>query len=124
MDTWFSALVYGAHQVLLATNIAYMPATIDRVLKDELAIANNFLTELGFEADRICLFELSTAADFVAFPASLLPVADNKIAVMESGVLAEQLSGTKREKLFSALDSLHAQSPVKPTQSDVPENAP
>ncbi|NQZ51847.1 MAG: 4Fe-4S binding protein [Moritella sp.] len=124
VDTWFSALVYGAHQVLLATNIAYMPATIDRVLKDELAIANNFLTELGFEADRICLFELSTAADFVAFPASLLPVADNKIAVMESGVLAEQLSGTKREKLFSALDRLHAQSPVKPTQSDVPENAP
>ncbi|QUM86423.1 4Fe-4S dicluster domain-containing protein [Moritella sp. 28] len=124
VDTWFSALIYGAHQVLLATNIAYMPATIDRVLKDELAIANNFLTELGFEADRICLFELSSAAEFVAFPASLLPVVDNKIAVMDSGVLAEQLSGTKREKLFSALDRLHAQSTVRPTLSSVPENAP
>ncbi|KXO09896.1 Iron-sulfur cluster-binding protein [Moritella sp. JT01] len=124
VDTWFSALIYGAHQVLLATNIAYMPATIDRVLKDELAIANNFLTELGFEADRICLFELSSAAEFVAFPASLLPVVDNKIAVMDSGVLAEQLSGTKREKLFSALDKLHAQSTVRPTVSSVPENAP
>ncbi|QUM75435.1 4Fe-4S binding protein [Moritella sp. 24] len=124
VDTWFSALVYGAHQVLLATNIAYLPATIDRVLKDELGIANNFLTELGFEADRICLFDLNKAADFVVFPASLLPVADNKIAVMDSGVLAEQLSGTKREKLFSALDRLHVQSTVKPTQSDVPENAP
>ena len=124
VDTWFSALIYGAHQVLLATNIAYMPATIDRVLKDELAIANNFLTELGFEADRICLFELSSAAEFVAFPASLLPVTDNKIAVMDSGVLAEQLSGTKREKLFSALDRLHAQSTVRPTVSSVPENAP
>ena len=124
VDTWFSALIYGAHQVLLATNIAYMPATIDRVLKDELAIANNFLTELGFEADRICLFELSSAAEFVAFPASLLPVTDNKIAVMDSGVLAEQLSGTKREKLFSALDRLHAQSTVRPTVSSVPQNAP
>ena len=122
VDTWFSALVYGAHQVLLATNIAYMPVTIDRVLNDELIIAQNFLTELGFAANRICLFDLD--ADFVGFPEPLLAVADNKIAVMESGVLAEQLSGTKREKLFSALDRLHAQSPVKPTQSDVPENAP
>ncbi|SGY84043.1 4Fe-4S dicluster domain-containing protein [Moritella viscosa] len=124
VDTWFSALIYGAYQVLLATNIAYMPATIDRVLKNELAIANNFLTELGFEADRICLFELSSAAEFVAFPASLLPVVDDKIAVMDSGVLAKQLSGTKREKLFSALDRLHAQSTVRPTVSSVPENAP
>jgi len=41
VDTWFSALIYGAHQVLLATNIAYMPATIDRVLNDELTIAQN-----------------------------------------------------------------------------------
>lgn len=122
VDTWFSALVYGAHQVLLATNIAYMPVTIDRVLNDELIIAQNFLTELGFAPSRICLFDLD--ADFVGFPESLLAVADNKIAVMESGVLAEQLSGTKREKLFSALDRLHAQSTVKPTQSDVPENAP
>lgn len=122
VDTWFSALVYGAHQVLLATNIAYMPVTIDRVLNDELIIAQNFLTELGFAPSRIFLFDLD--ADFVGFPESLLAVADNKIAVMESGVLAEQLSGTKREKLFSALDRLHAQSTVKPTQSDVPENAP
>ncbi|NQZ92792.1 MAG: 4Fe-4S binding protein [Moritella sp.] len=122
VDTWFSALVYGAHQVLLATNIAYMPVTIDRVLNDELIIAQNFLTELGFAANRICLFDLD--ADFVGFPEPLLAVADNKIAVMDSGVLAEQLSGTKREKLFSALDRLHAQSTVKPTQSDVPENAP
>ena len=124
VDTWFSALVYGAHQVLLATNIAYIPVTIDRVLKDELAIANNFLTELGFEADRICLFDINSAADFVAFSHPVLPVADNQIAVMDSGVLAEQLSGTKREKLFTALDKLHAQSPIKPTTSAVPENAP
>jgi len=122
VDTWFSALVYGAHQVLLATNIAYMPVTIDRVLNDELIIAKNFLTELGFAANRICLFDLD--AEFVAFSDPLLPVADNKIAVMDSGILAEQLSGTKREKLFSALDRLHAQSTVKPTVSSVPENAP
>jgi len=122
VDTWFSALVYGAHQVLLATNIAYMPATIDRVLNDELTIAQNFLTELGFAASRICLFDLG--ADFIGFHEPLLPVAENKIAVMDSAVLAEQLSGTKREKLFSALDILHAQSTVKPTVSDVPDNAP
>ena len=124
VDTWFSGLVYGAHQVLLASNLAYIPETIDRVLKDELAIANNFLTELGFEENRICLFDINHAADFVALPEPLLTVAENNIAVMDSGVLAEQLSGTKREKLFSALDKLYAQSTVKPTQSDVPENAP
>ncbi len=124
VDTWFSALLYGAHQVLLATNIAYMPATIDRVLNNELAIANTFLTEMGFETGRICLFDLNTAADFVAFAEPVLPIADDKIAVMDSAVLAEQLAGTKREKLFTALDKLSAQSPLKPTHSAMPENAP
>lgn len=124
VDTWFSALLYGAHQVLLATNIAYIPATIDRVLNDELAIANTFLTEMGFEAGRICLFDLDSAADFVAFTQPVLAVIENKIAVMDNAVLAEQLSGTKREKLFTALDKLSAQSPLQPTHSVMPENAP
>lgn len=124
VDTWFSALLYGAHQVLLATNLAYIPATIDRVLNDELAIAHTFLTEMGFAAERICLFDLDSAADFVALLEPVLPVADNKIAVMDSAVLAEQLSGSKREKLFTALDKLAAQSPLQPTHSVMPENAP
>ena len=124
VDTWFSALVYGAHQVLLATNLAYIPETIDRVLNEELAIADTFLTEMGFEAQRICLFDLNAAGDFVALEKALLPVDTNNIAGMDSAVLTEQLSGTKREKLFMALDKLHAHSPLKPTNSNVPDNAP
>ncbi len=117
VDTWFSALVYGAHQVLLATNTAYIPATIDRVLADELSIANNFLTELGYDENRIALFDLSTADSFTAFDKPL-------IALTHSQTFAEQLSGTKREKLFAALERLYANSPEQPEYSTVPDNAP
>ncbi len=127
VDTWLSALVYGAHQVLLATNTAYIPATIDRVLADELSIANNFLTELGYEENRITLFDLSTgdlstgepatADSFTAFEKPL-------IAVTQPQIFAEQLSGTKREKLFAALERLYANSPEQPEYSAVPDNAP
>ena len=115
IDTWFSALAYGAHQVLLATNTAYIPATIDRVLTDELAIAQNFLTELGYEAERIALFDLASAESFKAFDAALLPIAVSS---------AERIEGTKREKLFAVLELLYHAAEEKPERSDVPENAP
>ena len=124
IDTWFSALLYGAHQVLLATNTAYIPATIERVLSEELDVANSFLTAMGFAGERICLFDLATAADFVACAEPIIAVAEHKIPVMDSGVLATQLAGSKRDKLFTALDRLAAQSPLQPSYSQVPENAP
>ena len=124
IDTWFSALLYGAHQVLLATNTAYIPVTIERVLNDELDIAKTFLTALGFAGERICLFDLATAADFVAFAEPLLAGAEQRIPVMDSGVLAAQLSGSKRDKLFTALDTLYAHSPQQPRHSLLPDNAP
>ncbi|EJN6960934.1 4Fe-4S binding protein [Photobacterium damselae] len=111
VDTWFSALFYGAHQVLLATNTAYIPATIDRVLSDELTTAQMFLTEMGYEADRICLFNFADVENYVPFSEALLPA-------------GEQLSGNKRQKLFTTLEALYAQAPTKPEHSTVIEKAP
>ena len=112
IDTWFSALAYGAHQVLLATNTTYIPATIDAVLTNELAIAQNFLTELGYESDRICLFDFADSANFKAYESAL-------ITPIEAA-----LTGTKREKLFTVLETLNQSSPLQPTHSTVTANAP
>ncbi|MEC6797365.1 4Fe-4S binding protein [Photobacterium sp. S4TG1] len=112
IDTWFSALAYGAHQVLLATNTQYIPTTIDAVLTNELAIAQNFLTELGYDADRICLFDFANSANFEAYETAL-------ITPIETA-----LTGTKREKLFTVLEALNQTSPAQPTRSAVAENAP
>ncbi|SMY31996.1 formate hydrogenlyase complex iron-sulfur subunit [Photobacterium malacitanum] len=112
IDTWFSALAYGAHQVLLATNTTYIPATIDAVLTNELAIAQNFLTELGYESDRICLFDFADSANFKAYESAL-------ITPIEAA-----LTGTKREKLFTVLETLNHSSPLQPTHSTVAANAP
>ncbi|MEZ8093697.1 4Fe-4S binding protein [Photobacterium swingsii] len=112
VDTWFSALAYGAHQVLLATNTDYIPATIDRVLSDELAIAQAFLTELGFEADRITLFDFAQVESFSAYDAAL--ITDTQA----------RFEGNKRDKLFAALTLLADVAPAKPDYSELPANAP
>lgn len=111
IDTWFSALAYGAHQVLLATNTSYIPDTIDRVLRDELATAQSFLAEMGYDIERIALFDFAQAKSFTGFDSALLTIAD-------------PVEGTKREKLFAVLDALYAQAPVKPERSTVAEKAP
>lgn len=112
IDTWFSALAYGAHQVLLATNTTYIPATIDAVLTNELTIAQNFLTELGYDADRICLFDFADSANFKCYEAALVDPIETA------------LTGTKREKLFTVLEALNQTSPAQPTHSAVAANAP
>ncbi|MCQ1059505.1 4Fe-4S binding protein [Photobacterium sp. ZSDE20] len=111
IDTWFSALAYGAHQVLLATNTSYIPDTIDRVLRDELATAQSFLAEMGYDIERIALFDFTEAKTFTGFDSALLNIAD-------------PVEGTKREKLFAVLDELYALAPVKPERSAVAENEP
>lgn len=111
VDTWFSALAYGAHQVLLATNTAYIPATIDRVLSEELTIAQTFLCELGYEADRITLFNFADAESFQAFDAPLLSE-------------AKRIEGAKREKLFAVLEMLYDAAGQKPACSELPADAP
>ncbi|MGF1759824.1 4Fe-4S binding protein [Photobacterium sagamiensis] len=121
VDTWFSALVYGAHQVLLATNTAYIPATIDRVLTNELEIAQSFLAAMGYEENRIALFDLASAETFKGYESALLPAVDENA---DRTLTSERLEGTKREKLFAALELLHRNSPAKPEFTDVPENAP
>ena len=111
IDTWFSALAYGAHQVLLATKPSYIPDTIDRVLRDELATAQSFLAEMGYDIERIALFDFSEAKAFSGFDSALLNV-------------ATPLEGDKREKLFTVLDALYENAAVKPERSAVIENAP
>ncbi|MDV5168758.1 4Fe-4S binding protein [Photobacterium rosenbergii] len=111
IDTWFSALAYGAHQVLLATNTSYIPDTIDRVLRDELATAQSFLADMGYDVERIALFDFADAKTFTGFDSALLNV-------------ATPLEGGKRAKLFTVLDALYENAAVKPERTAVTENAP
>ncbi len=55
----------------------------------------NFLTELGYDADRICLFDFSDSAHFKGYESTL-------ITPIEAA-----LTGTKREKLFTVLETLN-----------------
>lgn len=115
IDTWFSALVYGAHQVLLATHTAFIPPTIDRVLAHELQTAHAFLTAMGYDEKRLDLFDLNDQSPYAGFNAPLLthnPATDSA------------LDGSKRDKLFAALDALYAIAPEQPATSSVPATAP
>ncbi len=110
IETWFSALVYGAHQVVLA-GINLIPEKIARVLETELSVAHNFLSDLGFDTDRIALVDISQPVSASRFSSPLL-------------THFEKLTGDKREKLSSALDLLWQTSDTKPGISDVPAGSP
>ncbi|WP_367989119.1 4Fe-4S binding protein [Vibrio sp. NTOU-M3] len=111
-DTWFAALVNGATQVLFAAS-RYMPETIQRVLNNEVATAQELLSQLGITKECIDVLYLESLREG---PPTLCA---------ESFDLAlGELQGTKRQRLFTALDALaKSRIPVDNIVS-MPVNAP
>ncbi|MEZ9902351.1 (Fe-S)-binding protein [Vibrio breoganii] len=112
IDTWFAALSNGATQVLFAAS-RRMPATIIRVLGEEVAVAQTLLRQLGINAgcvDILYLEELrSQAPNLIEQPL---------------GVAVGELEGDKRSRLFQALDGLAKSFSPLQQQVALPAGAP
>ncbi|EGQ8087376.1 4Fe-4S dicluster domain-containing protein [Vibrio vulnificus] len=94
IDSWFAALVNGATQVLFAAS-RRMPATIQRVLNSEVAIAQELLGQLGIAKECIDILYLESLME----GAPVLCTEHFDLALGE-------LQGNKRQRLFTALDAL------------------
>ncbi|MGV3000963.1 4Fe-4S dicluster domain-containing protein [Vibrio sp. E150_018] len=95
IDTWFSALVHGACQVMFAAS-RHMPATIIRVLETEVEIAQTLLVQLGLEKQRIDILYMEDLRH------SASTLIQQPLAITTSNIQ----SGMKRDRLFNALDLL------------------
>lgn len=92
IDSWFSALINGAAQVLFVAS-RRMPKTVIRVLEQEVNIARSLLKDLDQQPDRV----LITYVEDLHQPRLISqPITRENMT----------LEGTKREKLFTALDCL------------------
>ncbi len=110
IDTWFSALVNGAAQVLFIAS-RRMPETIQRVLTQEVEIAQAFLMQLGLEPERVQVVYMEALNDMMLI--------DTPLSIIDG-----QLTGNKRERLMGALDHL-AVSSIEITEIQVmPSHAP
>ncbi|OEE67948.1 (Fe-S)-binding protein [Enterovibrio norvegicus FF-33] len=110
IDSWFSALAYGASQVVLAASSS-MPVKTRKVLEQELAVASSFLSSLGHSADRIALSSVTSLSTQNLYSNALLDQ-------------SKKLEGSKREKLALALDLLASNAVLVSTVSTVPDGAP
>lgn len=110
LDTWLSALVYGASQVILAM-APNLHAKTRNVLEQEISVSAGFLGDLNIEQDRIVLRALDSLSSLTQYSDALL-------------TYPEKLTGTKREKLSAALDMLAAQSGQRLTVTAVSQGAP
>lgn len=110
IDTWFSALVNGAAQVLFIAS-RRMPETIQRVLTQEVEIAQAFLMQLGLEPERVQVVYMEALNDMMLI--------DTPLSIIDG-----QLTGNKRERLMGALDHL-AVSSIEITEIQaMPSHAP
>ena len=110
MDTWFAALVNGASQVLFLAS-RRMPATIQRVLGQEVEVARSFLSDLGLEENRIQIAHIEALEEVVLIEKPLVRK-------------ATPLEGNKRQRLLSALDHLSSHYLPDNVIAQVPAGAP
>ena len=99
IDTWFAALTNGATQVLFAAS-KHMPATILRVLNNEVGIAQDLLDQLGLNKECIDILYLETLRELAQNGQAL------ELQTLPFELWLGDLEGTKRERLFTALDAL------------------
>ncbi len=94
MDTWFAALVNGAHQILIGVDAA-VPSTVLRVLHQEISVAQTLLEQLSLSSRRIELYDLDV-------------MGHNPAYVFDQPLCAPigELSGNKRERLTQALEAI------------------
>ncbi len=110
IDTWFSALVNGAAQVLFIAS-RRMPETIQRVLTQEVEIAQAFLTQLGLEPERVQVVYMEALNE--------MTLIDTPLSIIDG-----QLTGNKRERLMGALDHLAANNIEITEIQTMPSHAP
>lgn len=91
IESWFSALAYGASAVRIALGDD-APASVRALVERELASAAVLLAGAGLSADRIALFDADAGEPVSGQPA---------VALLE-----KPLKGDKRENLFAAFDAL------------------
>lgn len=112
IDSWFAALVNGATQVLFAAS-RHMPQTIQRILNQEVSMAQSLLTHLGLAKETIDILYLESLREG-------MPV----LCEQPLGLKLGDLIGNKRERLFTALDALtetlNAQPSVQPLSISAP----
>ncbi|PMJ98750.1 4Fe-4S dicluster domain-containing protein [Vibrio sp. 10N.261.55.A7] len=112
IDTWFTALANGATQVLFAAS-KHMPETIQRVLNKEVAMAQSLLEPLGIESSVIDILYLESLKD-------QKPTLHTQTLIPSIG----ELSGSKRQRLFQALDALSKERIDTPEVTHLPSHAP
>ncbi|MFB9217349.1 4Fe-4S dicluster domain-containing protein [Vibrio sinaloensis] len=112
IDSWFAALTNGATQVLFAAS-RFMPETILRVLNNEVAIAQELLTQLGIAKESIDILYLESLRE-----------GSPNLCTESFDLALGDLEGNKRQRLFTSLDAL-AQSRI-PVENivEMPTNAP
>lgn len=110
LETWLTALVYGASQVILAYSYPLHQKT-HRVLEQELAVATSFLHHLHIEPQRVSL-SLTQNLSLKSFFYD---------AYMASPI---KITGTKRETVCEALDALHGNLGDSLGVTEVPNDAP
>ncbi|ENM5905355.1 4Fe-4S binding protein [Vibrio mimicus] len=112
IDNWFAALVNGATQVLFAAS-RHMPQTIQRILNQEVSMAQSLLTHLGLAKETIDILYLESLREG-------MPV----LCEQPLGLKLGDLIGNKRERLFTALDALaetlNAEPSVQPLSISAP----
>ncbi len=91
IESWFSALAYGASAVRIALGDD-APASVRALVERELASAAVLLAGAGLATDRIALFDADAGEPVSGQPALAL--------------LDKPLKGDKRENLFAAFDVL------------------
>lgn len=120
MDTWLSALCYGAHGI----SIALTPALSSQV-RDELAhqitVANTLLNALGLPQDRVQAVEIHPDNAWYTACYSEGPFNSGEQVVPPTGFAAME---EKRTTLRLALDHLYENAPSSPQQVELPQGSP
>ncbi len=112
IDTWFAALTNGATQVLFAAS-RHMPATIQRILEQEVSTAQTFLDQLGLAKETVDILYLESLRESVP-----------TLVIDDLTVRLGELEGNKRTRLFQALDALGEQFNVDKVSQPLEASAP
>lgn len=117
MDTWLSALCYGAHGVSIACTDEPMTRGAMDELNHQLDIANTLLGALGLPTDRIRTLDIAPDRQWW----SELPASWTEPVVTPTGFAAME---EKRTTLRLALDHLYENAPKSPERAELPAGSP
>ena len=114
MDVWLAALVYGASYVILLATHATPPSVL-KTIKTQLRCASAILDALGYDAQRLRLFQ----------PTDSIQESLNELLVQPDLSLASFIApDEKRNTLRFAIDHLYKYAPRQVELAELPEGAP